>query len=177
MKTCQPGCTCGKHRGRSACAAGCPCRRCYINRRKHLTRLRGKAEAHLCVDCDQQAQQWVQIKNTDGTDLVTHYQSMCISCHRAYRGWGDIMSERMTNYWASLPKDQRGPTPAARLKIAEKQRQRWAAMPDEERRALGAKIGDTQRGKPKAPQHLENIRTAAKLRQERAQAKAGTQHG
>lgn len=74
---------------------------------------------------------------------------MCRACHRAYDGWGLVMSEHKKRYWATVPVDQRNQSPEVRAKNSEANKRRWAEMSPGERAALAVKIGDAQRGKPK----------------------------
>jgi len=71
----------------------------YITVHKRLERTRGKATAHLCVDCSKQASEWSYNNDPEGalvnewrgrnslysTDL-SRYNPRCLSCHRQ-RDW------------------------------------------------------------------------------------------
>lgn len=107
MARCEPGCQCGRHRGRTACAVNCDCRRCYGAKHKVVYRARGKASDHTCVECGDAAVNWAQTHDTDGTDPQAHYQPMCLRCHRRYDGWGVVMSEHKKRYWASVPLEEK----------------------------------------------------------------------
>lgn len=74
---------------------------------------------------------------------------MCLTCHRSYDGWGDVMSEHKRCYWQTVPVDQRNKSPETRAKNSEANKRRWAAMSAEDKAAIFQKIGDAQRGKPK----------------------------
>lgn len=88
-----PGCTCGRHR---KYPPGCICGRHptweskldkpvkYHARHVRVYVERGRAREHQCVNCDQPAQEWAQIHDTDGMHPYDHYQPMCFKCHKAY---------------------------------------------------------------------------------------------
>lgn len=142
-------CTCGKHQpySRIRCDPSCPCRRCYENRHKDVYRAKGPASAQPCVTCAEPAKDWAQISGTDGTDPEGHYQPMCLKCHRAYDGWGQVMSEHKKRYWQTIPKEERNRSPETRAKNAAAIRRRWAEMAPEQREEIGRKVRETWRRK------------------------------
>lgn len=80
IEKCEPGCTCGWHRGQSYDPAA------YSTRHDRVKRERGAAADHTCVECGSSAHEWAQTHGTDGTD-TQDYRPMCRACHRAYDGY------------------------------------------------------------------------------------------
>lgn len=76
MRKCELDCTCGKHSEELSYGA------------KHLRvrKLRGNATGHPCANCGEQAKDWAQTHDTDGTDPYGHYRPMCRVCHNSYDG-------------------------------------------------------------------------------------------
>ena len=56
----------------------------YWANHNRVHRILGSATVHQCVRCPRQAQEWAQIHTEDGTDPLTDYVPMCVSCHRLY---------------------------------------------------------------------------------------------
>lgn len=157
-RKCEIGCTCGRHRGTAYAGPS------YDLLHKRVYRSRGKASERDCVGCDNQADEWSQLHGTDGTDPLNHYQPMCVTCHRQYDGWDEMISEAQRRRWANIPQERRKASVESREKNAESQRRRWAAMSPTQRAELSEKLSAAQRGKPKSPEAAENIRKAAKQR-------------
>ena len=141
-----------------SCPDGCTCRRHYDNRHKAIYRVRGKAADYPCVECAGTAREWAQVHGTDGSDPHDHYRPMCVKCHRNYDGWGAISSASKKRYWAGVPVEERNRSPETRRKNSEANKRRWATMPEEQRKAIFIKIANSQRGKPKSPAAVENMR-------------------
>ena len=69
----------------------------YHTAHKRVTKKKGRADSHDCVDCDDPAKQW-SYDHTDADELVyqdgeysypysldeDHYQPRCLSCHRQF---------------------------------------------------------------------------------------------
>lgn len=86
MAKCAPGCTCGRHRGRTFTGTYD-----YFYLHELVRKTRGRACEHLCIACGEQAAHWASVHGKDGTDIWEDYTPMCISCHHAY----DETSEKM----------------------------------------------------------------------------------
>lgn len=56
----------------------------YFGLHNRVRKARGPASNYACVDCEKRAQHWATLHGTDGTDVMAHYQPMCVPCHFAY---------------------------------------------------------------------------------------------
>lgn len=55
----------------------------YSTRHRKVREARGRAADQSCVDCQQPACDWSQVKGTDGED-PSHYEPRCKACHFKY---------------------------------------------------------------------------------------------
>lgn len=119
---------------------------------------RGKAAAHKCSWCDNQARHWAQLHDTDGTDMWTHYIPLCFKCHMQYDHGGQPRPEEV------------------RRKISEAKRRNPApprAHTAEERQM----ISDGQRGHTVSPETRQKIKAGLAGRTRTAEEKAAMSAG
>jgi hypothetical protein len=159
LHPCEPGCQCGKHT-RILTILNDPT---YVVRHNKVRKLRGKATLYACEHCGSQAHDWATVHGCDGTDLINHYISLCVRCHRLYDDTaaairGKPMHE---NSRKALKKAQQSRPHdsfvAAGKKSAETRKASGAPFMTQQHKD---RIGDALRGKPKSPEHVKNSRTA-----------------
>jgi hypothetical protein len=84
----------------------------YKDNHNRTSRIRGKASAHKCIKCGEQAKDWSHTHDTDPSDPM-NYQPRCQKCHWEYDG----ISRRFT----AVPKSDE-----AREKMRQAALKRWA---------------------------------------------------
>lgn|SRR5579859_5663358 len=140
----------------------------YTGRHARVRRLRGKAVGYDCVGCGDQAKEWSQVHDTDGTDPHEHYKPMCFKCHRDYDGTTTMMLlAAQDRVWTQSSSD--GVAASNRRRTGEKRPPR-----SEETRA---KISAARAGKPLSEAHkkavadgIRGIKRSAETRERMRQA-------
>jgi hypothetical protein len=99
--SCSDGCTCGNHRGRVFEEKN------YGNIHARVARSRGLAKNYICIDCGNSAEEWSQVHGTDGLNPSTDFVPRCVTCHRGYDGWPEMISNAQRRRWAATSSEER----------------------------------------------------------------------
>jgi hypothetical protein len=165
---CKPGCTCALH----PCEPGCQCGKhkrvltilndpTYVARHNMVRKLRGRAALYACDHCGSQAHDWATIHGCDGTDLVNHYISLCVRCHRLYDDTAAAVRGKpmRENARKALEKAQKSRSHesfvAAGKKSAETRKTSGTPFMTQEHKD---RIGASLEGVPKSSKARENMR-------------------
>jgi hypothetical protein len=73
---------------------------------KRIVVERGKAKAHLCIDCGEQAFDWSHVHDTDPLD-VSNYEPRCRKDHAAYDGTAKTIGNIHREAAAAMTPEQR----------------------------------------------------------------------
>lgn len=79
----------------------------YMENHRRVYAERGSAKEQTCVDCGEQAQEWSQRHDADGSE-PSDYEPRCCSCHQKYDNhWSEEtrakVSDSVKKTWADNP--------------------------------------------------------------------------